>query len=48
MPALPGMGDMGGLFGGGNVPNPGTRGYQANTGKRGTKPKKKKKGFGDL
>jgi signal recognition particle subunit SRP54 len=39
MPALPGMGDMGAMFGGGNVPNPG---------KKATKPKKKKKGFGDL
>jgi signal recognition particle subunit SRP54 len=39
MPALPGMGDMGAMFGGGNAPNPG---------KKGTKPKKKKKGFGDL
>ena len=39
MPALPGMGDMGAMYGGGNVPNPG---------KKATKPKKKKKGFGDL
>ncbi|MBF2003238.1 MAG: signal recognition particle protein [Synechococcales cyanobacterium C42_A2020_086] len=54
---MPGMGGLGGLFGGGtpamggygNTPPPGWRGYQAQTNtKKKKKKEKKKKGFGSL
>jgi signal recognition particle subunit SRP54 len=51
MPGMPGMGGMGGLFGGGmggNVPQPGFRGYSGGTPKKNKKKDKKKKGFGSL
>lgn len=50
MPAMAGAGGLGGLFGGQQAPSPGFRGYTggAQPNKKKDKPKKKKKGFGDL
>lgn len=49
---FPGMGGMGnpfgGMFGGGQNPPPGWRGYEGTQGKKKKKKAKKRKGFGDL